>query len=491
MHIAEQQAGPLRRLIWWIWCLGARTLRPALFLALIAGALYFAWRGAVVYEAQTGWSPQSATLEQRIEIAFARTVPDGQTPERAWNAALRASLDPAVLPQPDLYLARSLAGALGSIAGRERLALSILGEDRDLAQIEADLRARPGWQRRRRLERVLDARLDAARAQGLEPAELVFAHEIVRQRFVRAERLYARTLSGVEAWFIDPQGRSLRLDALPGWAGRTGPAEVQSDGPALIAQACAFARDLRREPRACDTGFIVKPAADPVRLTLAALAVGLKGGAVEGEPGAVSGARLLLAAASAGILQPGMTAAIAGPSGADRPAGQLMEELMELLVIAGDVYVQPARHEVALGAAAARGLSGGRTDELAGLAAEVAQLRRHVGTGPALRLLEYVRSPDDLTALNAIAAIARADTLALFHLHGEEAGQLFALTQDAPDRAPGSARSWSVCAGLIGLALFLLVSARLGAMVEASRGTPSGLRRLALRMESLILGKNI
>lgn len=469
-----------------------RSVRPALFLALIAGALFFAWRGAVVYETQTGWSPHAATLEQRIQLALREALPEGETPERAWNRALRTSLDPAVLPQPDLYLARSIAASLPSMAGRENLALAVLAEERGLSAIEADLRARPHWQRMRRLEQALEGRLAAEHAQGLEPPTLVFASDPVRRRYMRAERLYAPMLSGVETWFMSPGERTLRLDAIPGWAGRLdSPVELHGGTRGLIAEACALARERRREPGPCKTGFIAKPAPDPVRLTLAALAIAIEGGGIEGGEGAAAAARLLLAARSAGTLQPGMAAAIAGPVQGDRVAGAVLDELVELLEEAGAIYAQPARHEAELADAAMRGLAGDRAEELAGLAEDVSQLRGNVGTGQALRLLSYVGEPDDLAALNEIAAIAGPDTLALFHLKGERAPELFALTQDAPDRASGSARHWTVAALLTGLAFLLLLSARLGAMVEAARGGSSGVRRLAFRMESLILGKNI
>ena len=125
----------------------------------------------------------------------------------------------------------------------------------------------------------------------------MFADPLVRERFAAADRLYARTLAGMEAWFADPAGRTLRLDRVPGWAGRLDrPVELRGGVQGLIAEACAALRDTPRATGACETGFIVKPAPDPAALNLAALAAALEADALEAGGGAAAGARLLLAA---------------------------------------------------------------------------------------------------------------------------------------------------------------------------------------------------
>lgn len=488
MDIAADRPILARRLVWWLVSVPVRALRPALFLALAAGAVWYGWHGAVSYEARTGWSPQTATLERRVERAFRETVPEGAAPGDVWLAALRGSLDPARLPQPDLDLARSLAGALDPMVGRERLALAVLSEAGTPAAIEAELRARPDWQRRRRLDRALEARLEEARQAGLEPPELVFADPLVRERFAAADRLYARTLAGMEAWFADPAGRTLRLDRVPGWAGRLDrPVELRGGVQGLIAEACAALRDTPRATGACETGFIVKPAPDPAALNLAALAAALEADALEAGGGAAAGARLLLAARKADIMHPELAGRLAGDAGGQ---ARLLGSLAPFLEEAGEIYSQPVRSAAELGAAAGQGLAGTDVDGLTALAAGAAELRRRAGTGAALRLLAAVRTPHDLDRLNALAGVSGPQTLALFHLHADPEG-LLDLADGAPRVRPEEIGAWRLSAGLAALALLLALSAPLGAHIEAATGTGSGLRAFANRTESLILRKKL
>lgn len=481
---------PLRRGVWWLWCALTRTLRPALFLALVFAALFCAARAALVFEAETGWAPHHATLERRIAEAWAHAPGANEDARGFWAGALAHALDPANAPRPDIALARSYAGALDALVGRDALAMEVLGRERDRARLEADLRARPAWQRARRLEHALSAHLERAREDGLDPPELIFAPERERERFARASQLYGRTLAGAEAWMSDPAERQLRLDALPGWNAAEPGALLHGDIRALVVAGCAMARENRLPIEACASRDIPAAAPDPAGLTLALLAAGLAQDSVRSGEGPAGGARILRAAHEAGWLRPGLLYVAAGQRSSGH-SERVLASLVPLLHEAEAAYDQPWRYRAMAGAAAREAFIYRRARTLAGLAGQAADLRREVGALDAIRLLAAAGGVDQLEALNAIADITGPDTLALFHAYrgGEE--RLFALVEDRRLDAPLAMRWLAVGLGFLVLAGLLLVSAYTGALADAVTGRPGLVRSLAWRAEGLILGKKV
>lgn len=479
-----QSPGLARRFVWLVWSLLVRPIRPALFLMLIGAGVFLAWRAAVSFAGETGWSPATAGLDRRLDLAFASALPGSEDPRRAWEGEITRALDPGRHARPDLDLARSLAAALPRLAGEDRLALDVLSETAPRRSIEADLRARPAWQRQRRLERALASRLSEAEAAGLDRPELIFASELARQRYRRAAALFDPTLAGAERWFLDPRERVLRLDALPGFAPQlSSPVLLEGDVTALVREGCAAARANRLALPECGA---IDPdrQADPAALTLAAL-VHASADGIERE-----GARLLLAAHRAGALSAGMSGTFSGSArGGD--GERVLTALVDLLQEAATISAQPARYGGPAARAAREAFTRDRVARLSVVAREAGALRREVGALAALRLLGHAAGPEDIAGLGVIAAETGPATLALFTLHGDDAAALLGLTGEKRLAAPRAERLGLVALVLLMAAFALVLSAPAGRLIERLGGEPSGLRRAGDSARALILGRKV
>lgn len=464
--------GLLRGFVWLIWCLLARPLRPALFLLLVAGGVFFVWRAAGQSEFAPGSGPE-------IHQTYASSL-QGRDVRAVWELEVARALDPLSQGRPDLDLSRSLLAALPILAGEERLALDILSETRPRALVEADLRARPAWQRQRRMARAYDAHLARAGAAGLDPPELIFAGEPVQLRYRRAAALYDRTHAAAGRWFLDPQERTLRLDALAGFGDEGDPVLLHGDVSALVGEGCAAARANRLALAGCSAPVLAGATADPVALTLAAL-VQASSQDIERE-----GARLLLAAQLSGRLQPGLADIIRGSRGEGE---QVLTALVDWLHEAESIAAQPARHAGPAADAAREAFSRQRLASLSALARQTGRLGREAGSLAALRLLEHAGTPVELERLAGIAEDSGSATLALFSLSGTGADQW--LSEAAPVRRPSPLANGPALIAMVcfALALLLALSAPAGRLLDRVRGRPGGLRRIDDWARGLILGR--
>lgn len=431
------------------------------------------------------------SVSAAIDQAIYRAVP-AQTDRHAyWADALAASLHASPQSMPDIAQTRSLAAAYIAMRGREALALDLLADGRRLSQVEAELRAQPAWRRERRLDEAVEARLEAGRAQGLEPETLVFAPRSVRLRLQRADALYGPALADAESWFVDPGGRALALGALPGLTPHS--ARLYGDVRGLIVHGCALGALMNRSTGQCRIGFLPKPQADPI---LAGLALAVAGAAPERR----AGARIVKAAWAAGLLDAALAEDIA--FGPDPALGReaVLASAMALLAQAGEAWTQPARFDAASSRAAREAARAARinTRERDRLFDAFTALRREVGALSAMRLADAVGHIEDAEELARLAEAADGRLLAVHALTGSdllaaidtgeaeaiEPLDVLAWPQRAQQYAALALATILAALGVLGLSLYCGWARRRG-------GAPGLLERIDAVMSRLILGRNI
>ncbi|KAA5804697.1 hypothetical protein F1654_01455 [Alkalicaulis satelles] len=463
-----------------VWRAVIALIRPAVFIALLAGA---------ALSAREGWSgtPMAPlapdhSVETRIEAQLAASVPAGARPLDYWNAAMGQALASAPGRPPDIPLAASLARALPGLKGRDALAFHVLTRNRSPAHVNADLRARPAWERASRLESALTRRL--GQGAHLDPPELIFASPALVQRLERARALYGPALDSAEAWFLAPRGAALNLSALPGWGGE-GAAIVFGDGRDLAVHGCALLAAQGRRPGACAS--LPAGRADPV---LAGLLLQTVSAAGEAAPGW----RLIAGAYVSGHLDPDLARQLA--LGPDAPLGReaLMASLMPLLVEAGGVWSQPWRYQDAVADAADEYARAARlpVEEAHAIAHALNAVRRSDGAIAALRSTRWLSSPRDAERLARIARAAPGQMLALDALAGPDILHAVRTPVLAGARAPAPRdQGLRLAAFALAALAFLLVAAALsGAALARRTGRAGVLARLDAAMSRLILGRN-
>jgi len=476
-----------RAALYLIWRGLIAGLRPALFLGAVAAAIVFA-----VLAAQALPRPAAAppSLSAAIDNALHQAVPDGADRHRFWVDMLDGSLQAPRRTMPDIAQARSVARSYVALRGREQLALEWLADGRRLSHVEAELRAQPAWMRERLLAEAIESRLEAGRAQGLDPETLIFAPMNVRVRLQRAEALFGPALGDAEAWFVDPGGRALALDALPGLTPRT--PRLYGDVRGLVVRGCALLTQLTRPTGQCRVGFLPKPQADPV---LAGLSLAVAGAAPERR----AGARIVKAAWAAGLLEATLAQELA--FGPDLVLGReaVLASAMPVLAEAGQAWTQPARFETAsvqamAEAARAAGIDTERRDQVFDA---FTALRREVGALSALRLADTVRSVDDAERLARLAEAAEGRLLAL-HVFTRSELLTAVDTREAEPAEPLDVLAWPEraqrFAGLsivsVLLALSLLGLSLYSGLKRRRGGAPGLLERIDAIMSRLILGRN-
>ncbi|MCW5725638.1 MAG: hypothetical protein KIS81_11885 [Maricaulaceae bacterium] len=189
-----------------------RAARPVLFAAACFAAALFAILIIERHGERLGLVSADAAIERRVRAALHAAVPAGEDRHAAWAARVEDALRGDEAGVPDLALARAWLAAAPDVIGRERLAADSLAAGAPAgarARMEADLRARPAWERTRDLAEAYAARLDEAREEGLDPPELVFAPPVLRSRYLREEALAARARpDGARPWDIAALART-------------------------------------------------------------------------------------------------------------------------------------------------------------------------------------------------------------------------------------------------------------------------------------------
>lgn len=475
-----------RLVVYLIWRTFLAVVRPALFVALFGGSVWFALNTAreVLVDPD-----QSLGLEQRFQRAFDGSLASVSNRRRVWVDAIEEALDAPPGRLPDLALAESYALAAFDIEGREALAMQRIADGRRRSAVEADLRGRTALER----ERVLETALLDIQAEGqslaLSPPELILAPRSVQVRLARARSLFGPALEEAQGWFGAPQGRAMALSALPGQS--VDGAILYGDVRDVLVQGCALAEQTGRRVAQCRVGFLPKPRGD-------AILAGLSLAVLQASDSEKVGARLLKASWVSGRLDPTLAEQLA--LGPDRSLGReaLLASIVSVLSEAGEAWSQPARFEQRLVQAAQEAAQSSRLDQ---------DLRQHV-----FRALSQTRSyAGTFATLESVESVQTADNASRLARYAEAVGpRLHALADHDPmvfsDLLAGRSatqriepwRRWSdadkinlaVSIGLLGLAI-LLIAMTLFAGLRRRAGHPPGrLERLDRAATRLILGKN-
>lgn len=489
MKAEELASIPLwRKIIWWVWCAITRPIRPLAFMALLCASALFGWHGANQYYLETGWTPQTATLEGRIEKAFQVALPEsGGVP--VWQEELDVALDPVQVGRPDVLLARSLARSLDRIAGNTELGLYVMSKRQPISDLEPSLRARPAWRQQQILDQAISSRLLDADIRQLDPAGMIFADATIRERFTRASRLFNRSIEGAEGWFIDPEGRTLGLHTLPGWQNRLDHMVwLGRDIDTLVNQSCGLIfLGLGEHINGCFDESVA-PVSEPdlVLWQWTLLAYGLDSGQMDAPDGAGAGARLLAALRVAGLMKPGLEL----PPDRDVIDRALVTGA-PLLESAGAALNQPNRFTAQGAELANQSFEGRHSQEIIALASDAAALRRNVGAINALKLLSVAQTQSDVRRLVEISDQIGDQTVALLHLHRANPTAVFEMTHPYPPVRGEALRFFYLCAGFLALAFFMLLISFSWAWWEAGKIRKSFVKRIARGAESLILGRKL
>ncbi len=477
-----------RAALYLVWRGLVAGFRPALFLSLLAASVVFAGLAAQILPRPSAPPP---SLSLAIDRALFEAVPADADRHAYWVDVLEASLQVERRTMPDIAQARAVASAYMAMRGREALALELLADGRRRSHVEAELRAQPAWIRERRLREAVEVRLEAGRAQGLEPETLIFAPRVLRVRLQRADALFGPALSDAEAWFVAPGDRALALDALPGLTPRT--ARLYGDLRGLVVRGCALGALMNRPTGQCRIGFLPKPQADPV---LAGLSLAVAGAAPERR----SGARIIKAAWAAGLLDASLAEEIS--FGPDPVLGReaVLASAMPVLAQAGEAWTQPARFDTASARVAQEAGRAARinTRERDRLFDAFTALRREVGALSAMRLADTVRDIEDAEELARLAQAADGRLLALHAFKGPEllavldAGEaqeverwdVWAWPRRAQHFAALSLAALLAALGVLGLSLYHGRKRRRG-------GSPGMFERIDAAMSRLTLGRNL
>ncbi|WP_306015729.1 hypothetical protein [Oceanicaulis sp. MMSF_3324] len=473
-----------RAAVYLIWRALFALVRPALFLALCAGALISVYRALEAAPADSLRAPQ--TLSEQFDAALNAAVPaqDAEDTLSRWRTEIEQSLAPTLPGPPDLPRARSFASSLPALMGREALALYLMQNERRPELMRADLAAMPVWRREQIINGVLEGRQQSEGLVG-EPVWLREASPRAQQRYRRAQALYERSFQAAESWFHSPDGLALNLAALPGLAPGLSPsqARVLPDARELIVQGCALARAQSQRVPACERAQLVLPEADPVR---AALALSLHDPAL--DPATV---RLALAARAAGRLDGEWLASLMlGPPAREREM-RLLTALMPILADADQIHARPATCHARCAAAMAElhamaGLDDGRRQSWF---AAFEEIRRNEDALVALRVSDVLDSRDDVQVLARLSAISEGRMLAGRILLAEE---MVTLSPSESFFRTDFDRPQLLLAALLALlAVAMLGIVLISGRIRRSGGSPGALERLDAEISRLILGRNI
>ena len=463
-------------------------LRPTLFLLLLGSALWFSnqvLRGLP----QVAVAP--LTLQEQVDQALFDATPAGADRHAFWVSEIEASLSAPAGGVPDIERARVFAGSYVSIRGREALALELLSSGRRAGRVEAQLRALPAWERVQRIDAVLAEPLEQGEAFGYRPPELVFAPPSLRSRLARAEALFGPALRDAEAWFIDPRGRALSLQAAPGLSSAQD--HLYGDVRGALVHGCALAGVPGRRFGQCRVGFLPKPQEDPI---LAGLALAVAGA----EPERRVGARIAKAAWAAGRLDRRLATRLA--LGPDPELGReaVLASLMPILSEAGTAWTQPARYEDVLRHAALEAQDSARIDVDARdrFFDALAAMRRQIGALSSVRIADGVRSIEHAESLALLVETAGPRIVALHALSGaqgvaaiERGAEGPALDWNFMDWPWARQRDFGLAVASV-LAAVLLLGLTLNSGFRRRRGgAPGVFERFDATMSRLILGRNL
>ncbi|MEO1038236.1 MAG: hypothetical protein AAFX09_01730 [Pseudomonadota bacterium] len=222
----------------WLFVQGLlRSIRPLIFVLLLAVSGYFAFQGGVAAYQHSGWSPLPSAMAPTAPDPFANVLPEGEAGLSVWrNRIANAIVAPADGP-PDLYLAEAYLAAAPRLLGEPRLAALAFP---DAEFNDAAFRAAPAWRGYRPAENGFEQLMNAARERGYQPPMLIFVEEDARRWWSRGANLYGPLLDRVDGAIASGDPVDMQMGIAPGLRDTANPdARLRGDVEAVILAACA------------------------------------------------------------------------------------------------------------------------------------------------------------------------------------------------------------------------------------------------------------
>lgn len=449
------QAAPFGVFLWAVWKLIYKGFQPLWLLASMALVAWFAAQWVIQSGGIRNLTEEAPGLERRIQDSLMAGGPAGSDARTFWHTQLQAALNGDQRRRPDIENFRAWAAIGPDLIGRERLSLQILAPDGSVAEMDAQLRSGPVWDRERALEAAWRSLSDEAERRDIEPVGLILVPEALSARYQASLFIWSIAQTSAETFFGRRANGQLELTSLSGLV-REGAADTRLYGGIrhLVMQSCALARLSAEILEDCNTGIIPVRDFDRSRYALAALEVG---GVRLGVPNRAvrDGAEILGAAHAAGRLQPLLADEL----------DKWLEQILPAQIIAQHVRTSGMRLDLAY--ASPGRASGAMSDQidlrtgpeaaaLSRLLESISRLRRFYSPTITIRLLSGVRSSADIEKLLRLAPTAGDRLLGMQLLLGDG---IYDVLQGPPVPVQPERRVYhGLIAGLISCALVILLT---------------------------------
>lgn len=449
------EAAPFGILIWAVWRLIYKGFQPVWLLASLALVAWFATQGVIQSGGIRSLTEDGPSLETRIQNSLMAAIPSEQDAQAYWQLQMQGALDGDRRRRPDIETYRAWAAIGPDLIGRERLSLQILAQDSTIAEMDAQLRTGPAWDRERALELAWRSLTQEAERRDLEPMGLILVPDELNARYQSSLFIWSIAQTSAETFFERQATGQLELTSLSGLV-REGAADTRLYGGMrhLVMQTCAQARQTGDALGDCNAGIIPVRELDSVRYALAAIEVGAVRLSVP-ERAVRDGAEILGATYAAGRLHSAMSSQLDDWLAQLLPADRINEHVRNSSVRLDLAYAAPMR---------ASGVSADQIDlrigpEAAGLSRlleTVSRLRRYYSPTVTIRLLSGVRSAADLEQLLRLAPVAGDRLLGMQLMLGAD---IYSLLQDEPAPVQPERRIYhGLIAGLVSSAMVILLT---------------------------------
>jgi len=470
---------------WGVWKLLYKGFQPLWILASLALSGWFAAQIVIQSGGVSTLTDPELSLDQRIELAIAAEISpdiDGRT---FWYARMNEALDGDYRHRPDIELFRTWAAMGPDLIGRNNLSLEIIASQQNRQPSQTDMLAQPVWEREAALDEAYQGQVEEGILLDLNPAQLIFAPESIRDRQAASMFAWSIAHSRADEFFLGQTRGQLELTSLPGFV-RRGQSQTRLYGGVrhLVIQACAFQASQAESPEDCQSSIIPLHTYDAMQYRLSALEAGMVSLPVPASS-VQDGAEVLIMARAAGRLQPDMASEVEA----------WLEQVLPESLIMGEIAQSGQRMDLAYAAPqrAAQLLVGrinpvqnDSVDDLANFLENVSYLRRMTSPTRAVRLLEGVKSSEQMEQMLQLLPLLEERLPGLQLILGDKIYEL--LRQEPPKPIPEERLFHGLYAGLLSAAMVLLLSIiRLSTPVLVRRA--SRLKSIDASLSRLFLGR--
>jgi len=472
-------------LFWGLWKCLYKGFQPLWILTSLALSGWFAAQIVIQSGGISAFSDPELSLDRRVELAVAAKIPSDIDGRTFWYARMNDALDGDYRHRPDIDLFRIWAATGPDLIGRENLALESIAREQDRLPSQTDMLAQPVWEREAALNTAYQTRMDQGARQDLNPAQLIFAPESFRDRHDASLFAWAIAHSRANEFFLGQTRGQLELTSLPGFV-RRGQAGTRLYGGVrhLIIQACAYRATLTESPDDCQSSIIPVHPFNAMQYRLSALEAGMVNLPIP-TSAVQDGAEVLTMALATGRLHPDLSSEIEAWLEDILPEDLITLELMRSGLRMDLAYAGPRRASQSLTDRIIPAHSES-ADALAQFLESVSNIRRTTSPIRAVRLLEGVKSGDQIESLQQLLSLFEERLPGLQLILGDEIYNF--LREDPPNPRPEERLFQGLYAGLISAAMVLLLSMiRLSTPVLVRRA--SRLKSIDASLSRLFLGR--